>query len=75
MRNETACIVDRSWLERARLKRGLKQSEVAKYAGCDVSFYNRVEKGLQTPGVVIAIKICECVGVDIRNFRQEEKLA
>jgi transcriptional regulator with XRE-family HTH domain len=73
MRNET--IVDRSWLERARRKLGLRQSEVAAYAGCDVSFYNRVEKGLQTPGVVIALKICDCLGVDIRNFEQEEKLA
>lgn len=68
-------LVDRTWLEKARKKRGLSQAAVAEYAGCDVSFYNRVEKGVQTPGVVLALRICERVGEDVQNFGQEERLA
>ncbi|WP_418465384.1 helix-turn-helix domain-containing protein [Faecousia sp.] len=69
-----AAVYDRSWLERTRRMKGISQQEIAKACGCDVSFYSRVERGLQMPSVRIGIRICDLLDVDIHEFLNEPEL-
>lgn len=64
-------VRDRAWLEKARRVRGCTQAQVADAVGCSVAFYNRIEKGLHTPNVVIALKITDFLEADVRNFLAE----
>ena len=69
-----AAVYDRSWLGRTRRMKGISQQEIAKACGCDVSFYSRVERGLQMPSVRIGIRICDLLDVDIHEFLNEPEL-
>lgn len=66
---------DRTWLEKARRLKGRTQDEVAEAAGCSVTFYNRIERGLQMPNVDIALRICQFLEVDAYEFLREKTLA
>jgi len=63
---------DRTWLERARLIKGCSQKEVAEAAGCSEVFYNRIEKGVQMPNVVMGLRITDFLGIDAHNFLTEK---
>ena len=67
-------IMDRSWLEKARRRKGFKQSEVAQAAGVTAAFYNRVEKGLYTPNVVAGVLIADFLGLDVHAFISEKPI-
>ena len=58
----------------AGVMKGISQQEIAKACGCDVSFYSRVERGLQMPSVRIGIRICDLLDVDIHEFLNEPEL-
>ncbi len=64
-------IMDRTWLERARREKGLTQEQVAQAARITTAGYNRIEKGLFTPGIVIGMLICDKVGCSPRQFLTE----
>lgn len=63
---------DRTWLEKARRLKGRSQKEVAEAAGCSEVFYNRIEKGLQIPNVVMGLRITDFLEVDAHNFLKEK---
>jgi transcriptional regulator with XRE-family HTH domain len=67
-------IMDRTWLERARLKKGFTQKQVALAAGVDPSYYTRIEKGFHSPDVVAGVKICDYLGVDVHSFLTERPI-
>ena len=64
-------IMDRTWLERARREKGLTQEQVAQAARITTAGYNRIEKGLFTPGIVAGMLICDKVGCSPRQFLTE----
>ena len=67
-------IYDRTWLEKARIKHGYTQTNVAKAAGMAISTYTRVEKGVYEPGVKAALRICDYLRVSPMNFVNEQPL-
>lgn len=74
MGRKKAEIYDRTWLEKARLERGLTQTSVAKAAGVNNSDYNRIERGLQEPRVKAGIRICEFLKLNPRSFLSEKPI-
>lgn len=51
-----------------REKRGLTQVQIAKKVGTSEVNYQRIERGVQEPGVGIAIRIADALGVE--NLRE-----
>lgn len=66
---------DRSWMAKARAMKKMTQLQVAEQAGLSEGEYCRIENGVRNPGVKIAIRICDVLGADIRQFLDENKLA
>ena len=46
-----------------RDRKGISQEDLAEAAGLDRSFVSLVERGIQTPNVVVLLKISEVLGV------------
>ena len=46
-----------------RDRKGISQEDLAEVAGLDRSFVSLVERGIQTPNVVVLLKISEVLGV------------
>ncbi|MBP3636478.1 MAG: helix-turn-helix transcriptional regulator [Clostridia bacterium] len=67
-------VMDRTWLERARREKGFTQEQVAEAAKITTAGYNRIEKGLFTPGVVTGLLICDKLGVSPRQFLTERPI-
>ncbi len=67
-------IMDRTWLERARRDKGLTQEQVAEAAKITTAGYNRIEKGLFTPGIVTGLLICDKLGISPRQFLTERPI-
>ena len=67
-------VMDRTWLERARREKGFPQEQVAEAAKITTAGYNRIEKGLFTPGVVTGLLICDKLGVSPRQFLTERPI-
>ncbi len=54
----------------ARDDRGLTQAQIAEKAGISVAAYQRYEYGSRKPGVEIAIRIAEALGVvEFEDFK------
>lgn len=68
-------LYDRTWLLKARTIAGLRQIDVAKECDISVAAYNKIENGLTVPNVRLAIKIADVLGVDVRNFLTERRIA
>lgn len=55
----------------ARDDRGLTQAQIAEKAGISVAAYQRYEYGSRKPGVEIAIRIAEALGVvEFKDFKE-----
>lgn len=67
-------VMDRTWLERARREKGFTQEQVAEAAKITTAGYNRIEKGLYTPGVVVGLLICDKLGCSPRQFLTERPI-
>lgn len=67
-------IMDRTWLERARRNKGFTQEQVAEAAQITTAGYNRIEKGLYTPGIVTGLLICDKLGCSPRQFLTERPI-
>lgn len=50
-------------LKKVRLKKGLKQSEVAVKAGINSNYYSKVERGEAIPSVITLKKVLGALGV------------
>ena len=55
-------------LKRARIKRNLIQSEVAKKAGLNSNYYAKVERGEAKPSGVTITKIIKALGVKAEDI-------
>ena len=52
-----------SKLKKYRLKKGMKQTDVAEKAGLNSNFYSKVERGEAIPSVITLKKILGALGV------------
>lgn len=68
-------LFDRTWMLKARTMMNLRQADVADACRISVGFYNKIEQGMQTPNVKLGIMITDVLGVDVRNFLDERKIA
>ena len=50
-------------LREARQSKGLSQEQLAEAAGLDRSFISLIERGIQTPNIVVLLKISEVLAV------------
>ena len=65
-------VYDRTWLEKRRLERGFTQKQVGEAAGITQCQYGRIEKGMYNPDVKAALRICDFLGLNPRNFLSEK---
>lgn len=65
-------VFDRSWMEIARKEQEMTQTQVAQACGIAISNYSRIEKGLYTPDVKSALRICDFLRVNPRRFLSEK---
>lgn len=56
------------YIKDIRERKGLSQTEVALSLGMSQPYYSRIESGKRDVDLAVAIKICEVIGVDIRDF-------
>lgn len=56
------------YIKNARERKGLSQIEVAKMLEVSQPYYSRIESGKRDVDLAFAFKICEVIGVDIRDF-------
>ena len=64
-------VFDRSWMEIARKEQELTQTQVAQACGIAISNYSRIEKGVYTPDVKSALRICDFLRINPRKFLSE----
>ena len=65
-------VFDRSWMEIASKEQEMTQTQVAQACGIAISNYSRIEKGLYTPDVKSALRICDFLRVNPRRFLSEK---
>lgn len=56
-------------LREARISKKLSLSNVAKEIGISRGFYNQIETGERNPSLDNAIKICELLDIDVRDWQ------
>lgn len=59
------------FLNQGRLSRGLSQKEVAEMVNIGQPYYSYIEKGQRNVDLVLAIKLCECLNLDLNVFLQK----
>jgi putative transcriptional regulator len=58
----------------ARIKRGLKQQEVADAVGVTQATYSRMENGVTRPDYDVLVKISKVLGVSVNRLTARAKL-
>ena len=56
------------YIKNARERKGLSQNEVAEMLDVSQPYYSRIEGGKRDVDLAFAFKICDVIGVDIRDF-------
>lgn len=56
------------YIKTARERKGISQSEIANILGVSQPYYSRIESGQRDVDLAFAFKICDVIGVDIRDF-------
>ena len=56
------------YIKMARERKGISQTEVAKELEVTQSYYSLIENGKRDVDLAFAFKICDVIGVDIRDF-------
>lgn len=65
----TEChILFGKYIKEARERKKLSQHEVAVRLGLSQSYVSRIEKGEREVDLAVAIKLCEVLGYDLRDF-------
>jgi transcriptional regulator with XRE-family HTH domain len=62
-------------LRAARQAKGLSQEQLAEAAGLDRSFISLVERGIQSPNIVILLKIAKVLGVSASELVEKTESA
>lgn len=58
----------RNTLAEVRARRGLTHQQVADAAGISRAFYTRIESGIRTPSLDVALRIAEVLDADPREL-------
>ena len=56
------------YIKIARERKGMSQCEVAELLDISQAQYSRIEGGVRNVDLAFAFKICDVIGVDIRDF-------
>ena len=56
------------FIKEAREYKGLSQTEAAELVGITQSYLSYLEKGRREIDLVLAMRLCDVVGVDMRDF-------
>ena len=56
------------FIKKTRLTRGFLQQEVAEQIGVSQPYYSRIEQGKRDVDLALALKICDCLKIDIEEF-------
>ena len=56
------------YIKAARERKKMSQTEVAKILDVSQPYYSRIENGEREVDLAVAFKICDAIGVDMRNF-------
>ena len=65
-------VFDRAWMEIARREQNMTQTQVAQACDIAISNYGRIEKGVYTPDVKTALRICDILRLNPRKFLNEK---
>ena len=57
-----------NFIKESRMRQNLSQSEVADQVGLSQSYLSYIEKGKRDVDLAVAMKICEALNLDIREF-------
>lgn len=68
-------VFNRSWMVKARAKKGMKQEELAEACQCDPSYIWHIEAGSKTPNVHLGLKITQVLNEDPYKWLEEERIA
>ena len=58
------------FLFQGRLARGLSQKELAEAVNIGQPYYSYIEKGQRNVDLVLAMKLCQCLSLDLNEFIQ-----
>ena len=75
MGSDSIGVFDRNWLKARRIKSGMQSQQVAEAVGITKENYCRLENGTNKPGLMLAFKLSDLLGFDVREFAKEERLA
>ena len=56
------------YIKAARERKGMSQAEVARKLEVSQPYYSRIEAGKREVDLAFAFKICDVMGVDMRDF-------
>lgn len=56
------------FIREGRERKGLFQADVADKLGISQGYYSHIERGTRTVDFVVALKICQFLGLDINDF-------
>lgn len=56
------------YIKAARERKKMSQTEVAKILDVSQPYYSRIENGEREVDLAVAFKICDAIGVDMRDF-------
>ena len=57
-----------SYIKEARKWRGMSQAEIAEQLGIHQTYYSMIERGIREVDLVLAVKICHELKLDMRDF-------
>ncbi|MEI5909428.1 helix-turn-helix transcriptional regulator [Bacillus spongiae] len=57
-----------NFMKEERLRRHLNQEKVADYVGISRNYYTEIETGRKMPSLMVAIRLSEFFGFDVREF-------
>lgn len=56
------------YIKNIRMRKGLSQNEIAEKLAVSQPYYSRIESGKRDVDLAFAFKICDVMGVDMRDF-------
>ncbi len=65
--------MQRSYLRKIRLERGLSATQVAKAIGIEEEHITRIERGVRNPSLDVALKLEEFYGIPISTLLKKDK--
>jgi transcriptional regulator with XRE-family HTH domain len=66
------CIMQRSYLRKTRVYRGLTAKKVANVVGVDEDHITRIERGIRNPSLDLALKLEKFYGIPIATLLKRD---